>query len=648
MPATVHVVVCMDTEGPCADPGNPELLATWERVDAAMDKLFSPGFRERHLDPQGGHLRFGWFFLTWTGFRTNPRGRALGYHAVRDHYRERWGETLARFGDEECWHYHQPAASGVGNEWGLDWAASSEYEAILSRQLLERDWFPACFRAGGTIEDPVSSRWVDQWFPIDYSNRAPVRLEGVVDWSEGVAEWALYHPAPEDQRRPGAGRRRMARCLDLVTGAYVLGEDEVVKAFERAASGQHAILSVFDHDYRDIEPRLDALRELVQRVAARYPGVPWRYAAPADAVGAALEVPAPRPLELDAAVIDGQVLISSTEPLYQSIPWLAVRTPGGEVLHVEEGLVRVDGRHWRWTPPAGLLWVEAGFGGSSDLGASATVRVGPGDGPGAITQRRGLHRHVTRPHSIWEHTLLFSRSCVARAAGELPATDSVTQALELLGERLRPQTSLLDVGCAAGHLFRSLPPGVEYHGIDPYERGIEIGRALLAREGLPASRLRALPIEELPADERHDVVVCLNTLYCFPDFRLPLEIMARAARQALVVRSSFGERGESRYLADILLEDPFHTMRAYFTIAARREVEEFLVGEGFRVSWFDDRRQSERFGGAPEVVGGIELPYSFLLAERIAPPPREEAILGPQLMAVLHAWRQRGDLGPNP
>ena len=38
MLAEVQIVVCIDTEGPCADPGNPELLANWGAVDAAMDK----------------------------------------------------------------------------------------------------------------------------------------------------------------------------------------------------------------------------------------------------------------------------------------------------------------------------------------------------------------------------------------------------------------------------------------------------------------------------------------------------------------------------------------------------------------------------------------------------------------------------------
>jgi hypothetical protein len=57
-------------------------------------------------------------------------------------------------------------------------------------------------------------------------------------------------------------------------------------------------------------------------------------------------------------------------------------------------------------------------------------------------------------------------------------------------------------------------------------------------------------------------------------------------------------------------------MRAYFSIFSRGEVEAFLGAEGFNVEWLPDRRQQERFGGEPEVVGGIPLPYEFLLAER--------------------------------
>jgi SAM-dependent methyltransferase len=605
----------MDTEGPCDDSSNPDLLATWDGVDGAMGRLFDPAFRERHLDPGGGCLRIGWFFLTWTGFTSNPRGRSFGYHAIRDHYLERWGTEIAAYGDEQCWHYHHPPASGIGNEWGLDWSSSDEYERILSRQVLERGWWPACFRAGGTILTPVSSRWVDRWFPFDYSNRAPLSLPGLVDWAPGIADWTLYHPDPEDFRRAGAGRRRMARCLDLATGVHVLGEDDVEDAFARAETGRSAVLAVFDHDYRDIAGRVDAFRSLLHEVASRHPLVEWRYAAPAEAARAALGSARPRRLELDAAVSDGAVHVWSSEPLFQSIPWIAVRTKAGEVAHVEDGLLRVDETRWRWEPA--VDWTTAAFAGSTDLGEATVASIDAQTGPGDLFLRSPIRRDPVRPRSIWEHTKRYTRSAVERSAGREPELDAAAQARDLLAERLDGGDSVLDVGCGAGHLWHSLRRlDVEYHGIDSSRRAIEIGRLTLASAGLDPFRLRALAVEKLPPDERYDAVVCLSTLLYAPDFRLPLEAMTDAARRLLVVRSSFGESTEVRYLPDVLLEPGFEEMHAYFSIFSRTEVEAFLLAKGFRAEWVEDRRQRDRFGGEPEVVGGIPLPYEFLVAER--------------------------------
>ena len=94
----VHIVFCMDTEGPCDDPKNSDLLKNWKAVDKAMDKLFSNKFRNYKPDYLGNNFKIGWFFLTWTGFKTNPRGRDFGYHKVRDHYIKRWGEKINNYG----------------------------------------------------------------------------------------------------------------------------------------------------------------------------------------------------------------------------------------------------------------------------------------------------------------------------------------------------------------------------------------------------------------------------------------------------------------------------------------------------------------------------------------------------------------------
>ena len=164
----------------------------------------------------------------------------------------------------------------------------------------------------------------------------------------------------------------MARTLELETSVYALSSDDVAAAFERAASGRPAILSCFDHDYRDIADRVDGFRALVADVAARYPQVPWRYAGPLDAGRRFLGAPRPPALELEAAVSGGAVHIWSSAPLFQPTPWIAVRR-GDEVEHVVRDVLRLDERHWCWTPDGD--WAEAAV----DLGALQAVRrVGGG------------------------------------------------------------------------------------------------------------------------------------------------------------------------------------------------------------------------------------------------------------------------------
>ena len=642
----VQLVICMDTEGPAVDPERGDILQDWAAVDRAMDKLFAPSFRSALRDTRGGGVRFGWFFLNWTGFTSNPMQRDLGYHKVRDHYLARWGNALEELGDEECWHYHQPGPSGAANEWGFDWTASREYDHVISRQILERGWFPVCYRAGGTIMSPTSSRWIDAWFPFDYSNRAPLKFEDTFDWSGGVDDWSIYHPDPEDFRLRGRGRRYMVRCMDLETRAYRITDAELRATFARAREGANAIVSVFEHDYRDIAKRLGDFLERFGAIAREHPDVSWTYAAPVEAVNHYLGRPEAPRLQLDAGFHDGVLHIAATEPLYQSVPWIAVRTAAGEVLHAEAGILRTAEGRWTWEPPADLEFLEVGVAGSTSAGRSAVFTCRPGESTVTALKRLPLAPHPTRPRSIWEHSKPFLSLSEARAAGRRDETDSVRQARSYL-EILEPGMTVLDVGCAAGHAGRFLP-NLRYYGIDSCARVIELGRQHLRSAGIPAENLRALALEDLPLAETYDAVLCLNVLPYMADFRLPLEVMARAARRLLVIRASFAERTSIRFLSDVLLEPGFQGMRAYYNIFGRADVQTFLESEGFEVRWAEDERQTRVFGGKSESVGGIELPYEFLVAKRVRPPPTESETQGSARAAAAKRWNETGEGGANP
>jgi hypothetical protein len=95
-----------------------------------------------------------------------------------------------------------------------------------------------------------------------------------------------------------------------------------------------------------------------------------------------------------------------------------------------------------------------------------------------------------------------------------------------------------------------------------------------------------------------------------------------------------------------LLEPGFQDMRAYFNVYAREDVEAFLGSVGFAVDWIEDGRRKEKFGGQPEAVGGIELPYEFLVAERVAGRPSAADVLGQRFGELARAWREDRAGGP--
>jgi len=150
-PETVHVVHCVDTEGPLCeslsdtferlryifgieieptrenlirlqrgdvDLGGleddvarivaPDLLAyneSWDDIEAMWGRILTPEFRGRFPDSFGRGWRYTWFLVDHVGFDANPRRRDLGWHRIWDRYHE----ALQHFGieeDELAMHHH--------------------------------------------------------------------------------------------------------------------------------------------------------------------------------------------------------------------------------------------------------------------------------------------------------------------------------------------------------------------------------------------------------------------------------------------------------------------------------------------------------------------------------------------------------------
>ncbi|HUT77797.1 MAG TPA: hypothetical protein VM285_08935 [Polyangia bacterium] len=407
--ATVHVVHCIDTEGPLhesleatfqrlrdifeldlepssatlrglqageVDLGgieaavqkvvDPHLLAyndTWDKVDAMLADCLSPAFRDALPDSLGGGWVYNWFCVDHVDYDVNPRRRDMGYHNVFDHYRRVLRETGSTR-DGLHFHYHPHAFSREAHRCATHWwAASDSLFQALSRRVIDRRWFPAANRPGFHVIRPDSHWLLEQHVPFDFSSQAMLPtgdaaagadLEGgrLGDWRRAPAVWQPYHPDHDDYQSPGGCRRWIARCLNVGTRYRLLGERDVRQAFQEAREGKPVVLAVTNHDFRDMRPDIDEVRGLLVRVGADFPDVPFRYSeaveAMRDALGLADEPPCELELTLRAAG-DGKhvVRVTSKTPTFGPQPWLALKTQA-RTYHHDDFDIGVPFHEWQY------------------------------------------------------------------------------------------------------------------------------------------------------------------------------------------------------------------------------------------------------------------------------------------------------------
>jgi hypothetical protein len=330
----LYICPIINTMGPVIDPKHKDLLTSWNDVDTAVGQLFDPTYRTQVKDSAGQGAIFSWFFVSWSGFSINPVQRDFGYFSIYDHYREKWGEAMRRYGDGMYWMYNHPAASGVGNEWGLDWFENAHYLEILMRFVDKRGYFPSVVQIVTEAND--TSHFLENYFPFDLGNRNSVDVNWeaknadgspmwkVIDWRNATHEWTTYHPADDDYQWRGDMRRSIGRLLDIKTIVYEFKEYEFERAFHACLEGRDQMISAYEHDFRD---RAGVIQENflapLERIAQRYKEVNWYYKNSRDAFnllqGGSDDLPAASfSLSRDR---NGNLLIHADAPVFGTTPF---------------------------------------------------------------------------------------------------------------------------------------------------------------------------------------------------------------------------------------------------------------------------------------------------------------------------------------
>jgi hypothetical protein len=343
-------------------PHNLEYNDSWPKIDSMLDEILSAKYRQGFPDSDGRGCVFNWFVMDHVGFDENPRGRDVGYHNIFDRYQEKMEQVRAH-GHELQFHFHPTSTYRQGHICATSYLRSTHLLLeVLARRIIDRTWFPSCFRAGFYAERPDSHWFLEQWFPFDFSNNATAEstIESVQkdigegrfgDWRRAPDDWSHYHPSHDDYQVPGNCRRTILRALAVGTRMRLMKQSDVDAAFARAAREIPTVLAFADHDYRDMRRDVEAVYSMVKKSAEKFPKVRWIHSGARDAARTVLGLTS-APLDFDVTLESrGSTKLLRVEARGQVFgpqPFLAVRTLDRRYIS-DNFDFQIPGKLWTYT-----------------------------------------------------------------------------------------------------------------------------------------------------------------------------------------------------------------------------------------------------------------------------------------------------------
>jgi hypothetical protein len=165
----------------------------------------------------------------------------------------------------------------------------------------------------------------------------------------------------------------------------VIREQDIRQAFEEAAAGQPVVLSITNHDFRDMAPDVDGFRKLLEAVAREFPQVPFFYSEAVGAMRSALDVAPQPPCELECTIetVDDSAAVlkvSSKTPAFGPQPWLALKTSAGKY-HFDNFDIDVPFHRWQYVFDQETFALSSlsaiGVAANNAYGTTTVVRIDP-------------------------------------------------------------------------------------------------------------------------------------------------------------------------------------------------------------------------------------------------------------------------------
>jgi len=327
---------------------------TWSEVEEMVDGLLSKEWRKNFYDDFGQNYIFSWFVLDLVGFEHNPRRRALGYHHIYNFYNQRLCETDNK-SDAIYWHYHPVSYFKEAHKTSFNFGYTNHHLQILSRRVIDQLDFPAAYRPGCHCERPDINLFLEQWIPFDYGNQGmpETTFESLQqdisggrygDWRRAPSAWGTYHPDFYDYQKKGSMRRYITRTLNLGSRLRNISKKEIARAFQTADTGNPTILSITNHDMREIRNDISKYFKEVCEIKSKFPHVRICFSNAVDAVRACEKIPAESPTKLKIYWEGNKLLIQADKAIWGPQPWFCFKTKGGVYIH--ENLDVQGDRKW--------------------------------------------------------------------------------------------------------------------------------------------------------------------------------------------------------------------------------------------------------------------------------------------------------------
>ncbi len=144
---------------------------TWTPLDEMLEDLLSKKFRNRLLDSYGNSWIYNWHCMDHVGFSENPRHRDMGFHNIFDHYVDMLDRTNSKKDGLHFHHHPVPFTKEAHHPATHFFSHTPIIYEIISRKIIERQWFPSVNRPGFHSTRPDSHWFLEQFIPFDIANQ---------------------------------------------------------------------------------------------------------------------------------------------------------------------------------------------------------------------------------------------------------------------------------------------------------------------------------------------------------------------------------------------------------------------------------------------------------------------------------------------